>query len=189
VNAMNDWNADTAEWYARKYGEYATNRLAADALDLTPNSVVVDIGCGTGTALRHAAAKVTDGALIGVDPVPRMIEIARDRASGHPAELRIEFRVGSAEDLPVGDNAADVAFAFDSFDHWQDKGRGLAEIRRILRPAGRFVVVKDGGVRGGAKARDAFVDALARAGFAVSKEQQISTGGVSFTMWVCGAAD
>jgi ubiquinone/menaquinone biosynthesis C-methylase UbiE len=186
---MNEWDAETAEWYAANYSEYATNRLAVEALDLEPDSLVVDVGCGTGSALRHAALTVTQGSLIGIDPVPRMIELARERTAGHPAAARIDFRLGSAEDLPVDDAAADVVLAFDSFDHWQDKARGLSEIRRILRAAGRLVVVKDASVPGARGARRAFVDALARAGFVVSREEQIEGEDVRFTLWICEAID
>ncbi len=89
---MTEWDSETAEWYAAMYGEYATNRLAVDELDLPQNGVIVDVGCGTGSALRHAASIASKGCLIGVDPVPRMIEIARERSFGHPASSRIEYR-------------------------------------------------------------------------------------------------
>ena len=185
---MSVWNAETAEWYARKYGEHATNRLAVQALDLAPGSVIVDVGCGTGSALRHAAARVTNGTFIGIDPVLRMLDIASERAASHPSEARIEFREGSAEALPVEDDVADLVFAFDSFDHWQDKTRGLAEIRRILHPAGRLVAAKDGAVPGGPRARKVFRDALALAGFAECSKQNIAADGVSFTLWICRVA-
>ena len=87
---MSEWNTETAEWYAARYGEYATNRLAVAAIDLAPDSVVVDVGCGTGSALRHLAGR-SSGSLIGIDPVPRMIEIARERTASHPDGARIEF--------------------------------------------------------------------------------------------------
>lgn len=186
---MTEWNVETAEWYARNYGEYATNRLAVEVLELDRDSVIVDVGCGTGSALRHAASTVTVGTLIGVDPVPRMIEIARQETALHLGAERIDFREGSAENLPVDDGAADIVLAFDSFDHWQNKERGLGEIRRVLRPKGCLVVVKDGGLPGGAEARRAFVEILTRAGFAVAREEQIDAEGVSFTLWVCVIVD
>jgi ubiquinone/menaquinone biosynthesis C-methylase UbiE len=184
---MTTWDAEAAEWYAANYGEYATNRLAVEALELERDAVVVDVGCGTGSALRHAASAVTEGRLIGVDPVPRMIELARERTASHPAAPRTEFRLGPAEDLPVDDAAADVVLAFDSFDHWHDEARGLSEIRRVLRPAGRLVVVKDASVPGERGARRAFLDALAPAGFVVSREEQIEGDDVRFTLWICEA--
>ncbi len=186
---MSDWDAATAEWYAAKYGEYPTNRLAVDALDFATDATVVDVGCGTGAALRHVAKYVTSGALLGIDPVPRMIELAREKTSAHPASGPITFFEGSAEAIPLEDARADVVFAFDSFDHWSDKQAGLAEVRRILRPHGRFVVVKDGGLPHGKKVRQVFIDALQEAGFQVVHEQQLAEGKVTATLWTCAIAD
>jgi SAM-dependent methyltransferase len=182
---MSEWNAETAEWYAEKYGEYATNRITVDALALDPDSVIVDVGCGTGAALRRAAEHVPRGKLIGVDPIPRMLEIAKERTASHPNRDRIEFRRGSAADLPCDDSSADVILAFDSFDHWPDKQLGLVEIRRVLRQNGRFVVVKDSDVPDGADTHQAFLTELNGAGFLVINERRITEDEVSFTMWVC----
>jgi len=183
VNDMTEWNSETAEWYAENYGEYPTNRLAVDELDLPADASVVDIGCGTGSALRHAATRVTEGSLIGIDPVPRMIEIAKERTFGHTDSARIEFRLGSAEKVPVEDDSADFVFAFDSIDHWQDVHQGFSEIRRVLGPGGTLVVVKDGAVPGAARARRQLVDTLKRAGFEVVEQRELSAEGVYFTLW------
>lgn len=182
---MADWNSDTAEWYAKNYGDYPTNRLAVDELDLPKDTVIVDIGCGTGSALRHASSRVSDGLLIGIDPVPRMIEIARERTIDHPGSDRIEYRQGTAENIPIGDNFSDYVFAFDSLDHWGDKERGFDEIHRILRPDGKLVIVKDGSVPGASKVREALVDEIQRFSFKVLDQQQLSGEGVTFTMWTC----
>ena len=182
---MSEWDAGTAEWYAKEYGEYATNRLAVAALQFADDATVVDIGCGTGCALRHVAKQVTHGTLIGVDPVPRMVEIAREQTASHSAAAQIVYHEGAAENLPIEDASADFVLAFDSFDHWQDQAQGLQEVRRVLTVNGRFVVVKDGGLPNGTEARQAFVAALMKAGFEVIEEQAIAENDVSFTMWVC----
>ncbi len=182
---MTEWDSETAEWYAANYGEYATNRLAVDELDLSVDAIIVDVGCGTGSALRHAAAQVTDGNLIGIDPVPRMVELARGHTVDHPASARIEYRVGSAEALPVNDDLADVVFAFDSIDHWQDIDRGLGEIHRILRHGSHLAIVKDGAVPGAAEARKSLLDRLEAAGFVVVGQCEITSEDVSFTLWTC----
>ena len=184
---MSEWDSETAEWYADKYGEYATNRLGVEALTLPAAATIVDIGCGTGSALRHAANQVTQGRLIGIDLVPRMVEIAREQTANHPASERIIFYEGSAENLPVKDNFADFVLAFDSFDHWQDPLQGLAEVRRILNANGRFVAVKDGGLPHGTQARQTFTEMLTKAGFIVRKEQAIEEDDISFMMWICAA--
>jgi len=181
---MYEWNDATAERYARKYGDCATNRLPVEAIQLPSDATVVDIGCGTGATLRRAADFVTKGVLIGIDPVSRMLEIAREQTAAHPAQDRIEFRRGSVENLPVNDDFADFVFAFDSFDFWGDKERGLDEVRRILRLEGRFVVVKDSDMPDAADSGLAFVEKLNRLGFTLLSEQFIEAEGVYFTMWV-----
>lgn len=182
---MTDWTAETAEWYARNYGDYPTNRLAVETLQLPADAIVVDVGCGTGSALRHASIMVTQGRLIGIDPVPRMLEIARASTANHPALGRITFQPGAAENLPLANGLADVVLAFDSFDHWQDPCQGLAEVRRVLRTDGRFVVVKDGGIPGANKERRAFTNLLQQAGFRVTSEQEIKQEDVNFMLWTC----
>ncbi|MBU2710788.1 class I SAM-dependent methyltransferase [Zooshikella harenae] len=181
---MSDWNAETAEWYAHKYGEYPTNKLGIEALKLPDNSIVIDIGCGTGCALRHAAKQVTQGVLIGIDPVPRMIEIAREKTTSDSTANNIIFKVGSAEDIPIENNSADFILAFDSFDHWENQQQGLKEIHRVLKPEGCFIVVKDGGLPNGTEARQSFLETLASSAFKIVEEQTLEDDEVSFTLWI-----
>ena len=183
---MCDWTAETAEWYAEHYGEYATNRLAVDALHIPTDATIIDVGCGTGSALRRVASRAPDATLVGIDPVPRMLEIARERAARHPEGSRISFREGFAEELPVADGEADVIFAFDSFDHWRNQAEGLSEIRRALRRTGRLIVVKDASVPGSDDAEANVVSKLRETGFDVLARETLAEDDVACTMWVCG---
>lgn len=182
---MSEWNAKTAEWYAANYGEYATNRLAVDALeDLSP-TVVLDVGCGTGAALRRASERWSSARLVGIDPVPRMIEIAKERLQDHPGRERISLRLGSADAIPLDDASADVVLALDSLDHWADRQAGATEIARVLRAGGSLVVVKDADVPEPAGGLDAttllFGDTLA---FELTRHDQLEGEGVRFSLWV-----
>ena len=58
---------------------------------------------------------------------------------------------------------AEVAVAFDSYDHWQNQAHGLKEVRRVLKSKGLFVVVKDGGLPNGADAKKEFLAGLSDA--------------------------
>lgn len=178
-----EWSAEAADWYASHYGEYATNRLAVDALDVPSDADVVDIGCGAGAALRHVS-QLTGGALTGVDPVPRMLEIARERAAGHPAADRLRFLRGHAHALPLDDDSADLVLAFDSFDHWGEDHQeaGLAEVRRIVRPGGRLVVVKDRGVSD--PELEARFETLAEAAGLEVERDEAYEDDVPFRLWV-----
>jgi len=182
---MSEWDAKTAEWYAEKYGEYATNTLAIDALDGITPSYVLDIGCGTGAALRHASIRWTSARFIGVDPVPRMVEIAEERLVGHPRMQSVEFRVGAAEKIPVADCSIDLVLAFDSMDHWSNVDAGASEVARVLIRGGHLVVVKDQGVPGD---RDRVVKLFsAEDKLELECCQQIQNEDISFTMWVFAA--
>jgi len=182
---MTEWNAETAEWYAANYGEYPTNRLAVEQLDLADQLTIVDVGCGTGSALRFAATRVRNGNLIGIDPAPRMIEIAKDTSKVKASGESIVFKIGSAEELPVDDSIADLVFAFDSMDHWQDTHQGLIEIRRILKPGGRLIIVKDLGIPGAAMALRTLDQRVGAAGFVVNEQEIITTDEVRFAFWIC----
>lgn len=182
---MAAWDAETAEWYAAAYGEYATNRLAIDAIDVTPDAVVVDVGCGTGYALRRLAPRVPRGRLVGVDPTPRMLAIARERAEADPDGHRIEFLQAPAERLPLESDVADVVLAFDAIDHWEDAPAGLREIARVLRPGGRLIVFKDGGLPGSESSGRGLAARLERARFTVLSEAVLGESDVTCAMWIC----
>jgi SAM-dependent methyltransferase len=178
------WDDATAEWYAAKYGEYATNRIGIDAVDFDGVSTVVDVGCGTGSALRHLQARFSDMKLLGVDPAPRMLEIARERSLMVTGAVPIQFRLGSAEDMPIEDGLADVVLAFDSFEHWHDHRRGLQEVRRVLRPGGSLVILKDAGASSGGGSRKGFDGVTSEAGFQLVSERELAEADVRCTLWI-----
>lgn len=111
-------------------------RTAARLGALDPADTVVDIGCGPGTAARHAAR--SGATVVGVDPAPVMLRVARVLSPGS----RARYREGSAEALPLPDDAATLVWSIASVHHWRDVDRALDEIRRVLRPAGRFVAIE-----------------------------------------------
>ncbi|GAB4416146.1 MAG: hypothetical protein Kow002_01750 [Anaerolineales bacterium] len=184
---MSEWNTETAEWYAEKYGDYPTNRLAVNELDLFDHVSIVDVGCGTGAALRHAASMIAGDKLIGIDPVPRMIEIAKELTDEKKYKNRIEYKVGSAEKLPVDNDFANFVFAFDSIDHWRDIDKGLAETKRIIQSGGTFAIVKDTSVPGASKAIETLTKNLEAAGFTIANKKKISAEGISFFLITCRA--
>ncbi len=115
----------------------ATARLAVDLAAVSAADHVVDIGCGPGTAVRAAArrgARVT-----GVDPAPVMLRLARTCTQNRPG---ITWAQGSAEDLRQPDGSATVAWSLATVHHWTDVTAGLAEVKRVLAPGGRYLAIE-----------------------------------------------
>lgn len=98
--------------------------------------VVGDLGCGTGhvaEALAPCVAKV-----VAVDESGPMLESARKRLEAHG---NVELRVGTIESLPIDDGALDAAILFLVAHFVTDPARAMSEVRRVLRPGGRLLVV------------------------------------------------
>src|SRR6201998_1615409 len=112
-------------------------RLAIDLASVSDGDRVVDIGCGPGGAARAAAQR--GATVVGVDPAPLMLRLAGAVTRGQP---NIAWSPGTAEALPLADGWATVAWSLRTVHHWKDVSAGLAELRRVLAPAARFLVME-----------------------------------------------
>jgi SAM-dependent methyltransferase len=103
-------------------------------MELSPGSVAVDVGCGEG---RHSVrlAERFGFSVIGVDPLPRHLELA-----GASAGPDLDFRLGTAEALPLEDASADLVWCRDVLVLVADLDQAYAEFERVLRANGRALV-------------------------------------------------
>lgn len=114
------------------------------ALRLTgagPGDDVLDIGCGPGVAVRRAAARDVASA-VGVDPSREMLGVARAGTRLARRARGVRYLEGSVESLPLPDASVSVAWSIATVHHWHDLDAGLAEVRRVLRPQGRFLAIE-----------------------------------------------
>jgi SAM-dependent methyltransferase len=94
---------------------------------------VTDVGCGAGRHLRKLAARGIRA--LGVDP---SVDAVR-RAARETAGTTVRCVAGDLADLPVASGSSDVVLAMHMLYNLDDLDRGLREVRRILRPGGRFL--------------------------------------------------
>jgi ubiquinone/menaquinone biosynthesis C-methylase UbiE len=95
---------------------------------------VLDIGAGTGRLLDRLGSAYPGLALFGLDRSGGML------ASAHRVRPHLHLVRGAAEGIPFPDESFDVVTSTVSFHHWSDQPRALAEVRRVLRPAGLFAL-------------------------------------------------
>ena len=112
-------------------------------LDLKPAHQVLDIGCGGGAALSRMAQTVTEGHLTGADYSPVSVQAAKAYNAEAVAQGRMEIVEASVEALPFADGTFDRIITVESFYFWPSPAENLAEVRRVLKNGGRFLLIAD----------------------------------------------
>jgi len=95
---------------------------------------VLDVGCGGGYACEFLARRGAE--VFGTDIMAESIHEAANHASRE--NLKIEYRLCTAERLPFDDQTMDVVTCFDVLEHIPDKDQTISEICRVLKPGGLF---------------------------------------------------
>jgi excisionase family DNA binding protein len=124
------------EQRSNAYGSALRDIITGQA-DLTAETVVADIGAGTGyiaLEMAHKAKKV-----LAVDNSASMLAVAREEAARQKID-NIEFFEGEAETLPMQDRTVDCIVSNMLLHHVQDPLDALREMRRILKPGGRLIL-------------------------------------------------
>ena len=110
---------------------------AVDMAGVGSGDRVLDVATGTGDLAIELQRRVGDGGeVIGLDFSEGMLELARRKAPS------IRFEQGNALELPYGDGEFATATVGFGVRNFSDLDRGLAELRRVVKPGGRVVVLE-----------------------------------------------
>lgn len=94
---------------------------------------ILDIGCGEGITLEKLMRAFPEKQIIGIDAEPENIEICRQRG--------LPIVPGNIYHFPFTDASVDCVLFLDVIEHLSEPKKALAEIKRILRPGGRLIII------------------------------------------------
>ena len=113
-------------------------------LEIPEGARIVDIGCGGGANIRRFLKACPAGRVYGVDISEESVRKSR-KVNKKALGTRCRIVQGSVEKLPFRSGVLDLATAFETIYFWPDPVENFKEIRRVLKPGGRFAVICDAG--------------------------------------------
>jgi len=135
----------------KQYGHLASvydrhwKRYIADTLSflktwaqISPIDTVLDVACGTGEFEKLLLTENSTQSIVGVDISDKMLAIAQQKCSAFP---QVSFHIASASALPFPSNSFDVIVSASSFHFFDDPLAALIEMRRVLKPDGKVVIL------------------------------------------------
>lgn len=136
---------DSYDSYMKKITLGREQKLRVTTIELAnikQGDSVLEVGCGTGTLTLEVKRKAgPSGNVYGIDIIPGMIELSRQKAA--KAEVDITFELGSIDNIPFPDNKFDAVMCSFMIFHMSDavRHKGIDEIYRVLKPNGRLLVI------------------------------------------------
>lgn len=134
LERMNRSHADVTNW-------------ALDLLSYEAGERVLDIGCGGGATMGRIAQRIRTagggGHVSGVDHSEVSCETSRRQNQEAIRAGRMDVTCASVESLPFPDDSFDLVATVESFYFWPNPQSSLAEVARVVKPGGRFLLVAD----------------------------------------------
>jgi demethylmenaquinone methyltransferase/2-methoxy-6-polyprenyl-1,4-benzoquinol methylase len=107
----------------------------------TNPNIILDIATGTGD-LAINLAETNAEKIIGLDISEGMLNVGKEKILNKSLQDRIEMVVGDSENLPFEDNTFDAITVGFGIRNFETLEKGLAEILRVLKPGGIFVILE-----------------------------------------------
>jgi ubiquinone/menaquinone biosynthesis C-methylase UbiE len=130
---FDEWAADGRD-RGMEERHWHTARHALARMPVEPGDTVLDLGCGSGYALRALREAADAGRAYGLDGAPEMARNARS----YTDDPRVGYVVGDFQSLPFAADSVDHCFSMEAFYYAPDPVGALEELRRVLRPGGTF---------------------------------------------------
>ena len=112
-------------------------------MNIKPDYVILDAGCGGGKTVSRLAQRAFRGKVFGIDYSADMVRYSRKVNKKLIAENRAEIREGSVEKTSFPNNFFDFITAIETYYFWPSLPDALREIKRVLKLRGRLLMVNE----------------------------------------------
>jgi ubiquinone/menaquinone biosynthesis C-methylase UbiE len=108
---------------------------------ISQSGLMLDIGTGYGYLPVEIARKFPGIKIIGIDIETALLEDGYRNATKCGVSERVPFFKARAENLPFPDDTFDIVLSTMSLHLWQNRQKGLSEMRHVLKPGGRVLIL------------------------------------------------
>ena len=130
VKMMNSGHSKLAKWGFTKI--YAKS-----------NAKVLDIGCGGGANVANWLAKCTNGHVTGIDYSKVSVEESKKLNAIAIKQGKCDIVYGNVSSMPFENEAFDCVSAFETVYFWKDLEKSFAEVNRVMKSGGTFLICNE----------------------------------------------
>lgn len=130
VEGMNESHFELTGWGLEK-------------VNIKGNSEILDIGCGGGRTVSRLASLAPNGKVFGIDYSMDCVNWASDYNKNLIDKGKVEISNATVEKLPFEDERFDFVSAVETIYFWPDVVNNLIEIKRVLKPSGKILVINE----------------------------------------------
>jgi ubiquinone/menaquinone biosynthesis C-methylase UbiE len=136
TNIRELYNNFVVKLQERVYTVGSKKRIQAmlEYIDTRPGDILLDVGGNTGKITEAYSKNCKE--VVVLEPKRSIIEYGRTHRPN------IKFVEGGAEDIPLPDKYFDKVVASASFHHFPDQDKGLEEMKRVLKPDGKMIILE-----------------------------------------------
>jgi ubiquinone/menaquinone biosynthesis C-methylase UbiE len=137
------------KWFGRIFARimnkshYAMTAWGLGNVTIESQYHILDVGCGGGRTVETLAAIAGTGVIYGIDYAEGSVVVAREHNAGLIEAGRVVIQKASVSQLPFADNTFDLVTAIETQYYWPDLKGDMREILRVLKPAGKLVVIAE----------------------------------------------
>ena len=124
-------------------GHSAVARWGLQFLELAPDAMVLDCGCGGGANMKRLLKKCPQGIVKGIDYSPVSVEKSKKVNEAAVTKRRCDVLCASVAELPFEPEQFDAVTAFETVYFWPDLPQCFREVYRVLKPGGTFLICNE----------------------------------------------